>query len=47
MPRVYEPAGPAENKAAGPAETKNKAPIQEVKPTAENAGKKDNGGSDK
>lgn len=47
MPRVYEPVGPTENKAAGPAETKDKTPAQEAKITTKNAGKKDNGSSDK
>lgn len=47
MPRIYESTGPAENKAAGPTEIKDKAPAQEAKNTAKNAGKKDNGSGDK
>lgn len=47
MLRIYRTTGPTENKAVGPAETKNKAPAQEAKNTSKNAGKKDNGGSDK
>lgn len=47
MPRIYRTQGPTENKANGPAENKNKNPAQEAKNTAKNAGKKDNGSSDK